>query len=216
MLTRAQELDGNATVHNLRVQAMYPLGRRAEAIALLDEMIRNDPGHPGTTTRWRFAGWQSWTSRLPRQFRRDGRQDRRSRYRAVAEAGLAALRQHGERAMSDAMAALDRQYFERGEALALGRGHRLRAMVGNWREAVPLLRISFDRHEERLIGVKYHPAFWPIRDRPEYKQILAALGLPTERAGMTGEIVPMRPIAGSETNSRSRAGAGSPPSSVAT
>jgi tetratricopeptide (TPR) repeat protein len=181
MLTRAQELDpGNATVHNLRVQAMYPLGRRAEAIALLDEMIRNDPGHP----------WHYYALALCRlaeldyagyldNFAETGDRIGVPRYRAVAEAGLAALRQHGERAMSDAMAALDRQYFERGEALAWDVAIDC-AMVGNWQEAVPLLRISFDRHEERLIGVKYHPAFWPIRDRPEYKQILAALGLPTE------------------------------------
>ena len=81
--------------------------------------------------------------------------------------------------MSEAMAALDRQYFERGEALAWDVATD-RAMIGDWQSAIPLLRASLERHEERLIGVKYNPAFWPIRERPEYKRLLAEIGLPPD------------------------------------
>lgn len=181
VLTRAQDLDpSNATVHNFTAMSLHALGRREEGIALLEELIRNDPGHPwhyNTLALCRLAelDYAGYLDNFAKVGDRIGVQ----RYRTVAEAGLAALRQTGERAMSEAMAALDRQYFERGEALAwdLAVDH---AMVGNWQDAVPLLRTSLDRHEERLIGVKYHPAFWPIRDRPEYNRILVDVGLPTE------------------------------------
>lgn len=179
VLTRAQELDpGNATVHNFRAMSLHALGRREEAIALLEEMIRNDPGHP----------WHYYTLALCRlaeldyagyldNFARLGDRIGIPRYRVVAEAGLAALERDGPQAMSEAMAALDRQYFERGEALAWDVAVDY-AMVGNWQQAIPLLRTSLERHEERLIGVKYNSAFWPIRDQPEYKQLLADVGLP--------------------------------------
>lgn len=181
VLTRAQNLDpSNATVHNFTAMSLHALGRREEGIALLEELIRNDPGHPwhyNTLALCRLAELD-YAGYLD-NFAKVGDRIGVPRYRAVAEAGLAALSRNGEQAMSQAMAALDRQYFERGEALAwdVAVDH---AMVGNWQEAVPLLRTSLDRHEERLIGVKYNPAFWPIRDRPEYKQILADVGLPTE------------------------------------
>jgi tetratricopeptide (TPR) repeat protein len=180
-LTRAQELDpGNATVHNLRALSLHALGRREEAISLLEEMIRNDPGHPwhyNTLALCRLAelDYAGYLENYARVGDRIGV----PRHRALAEAGLAALRRDGPQAMAQAMAALDSDYVERGEALAWDVAMDY-AMVGNWQEAIPLLRASLDRHEERLIGVKYNPAFWPIRDRPEYKQILADIGLPTE------------------------------------
>lgn len=181
VLTRAQELDpGNATVHNFRAMSLHALGRREEGIALLNEMIQNDPDHPwhyNTLALCRLAELD-YAGYLD-NFAKVGDRIGVPRYRAVAEVGLAALQRDGERAMSDAMAALDRQYFERGEALAwdVAMDH---AMVGNWEGAIPLLRVSLERHEERLIGVKYNPAFWPIRERPEYKRLLAEIGLPTE------------------------------------
>ena len=181
LLKRALELDrGNATAHNFRALSLHALGRREEAISLLEETIRNDPGHPwhyNTLALCRLA--EGDYAGYLENYARVGDRIGVPRYRIVAEAGLAALRQDGPQAMAQAMAALDRQYFERGEALAWDVAIDY-AMVGNWQDAVPLLRVSLDRHEERLIGVKYNSAFWPIRDRPEYRQILADIGLPTE------------------------------------
>ncbi len=181
VLARARELDpGNATVHNFRALSLHALGRREEGLALLDELIRNDPGHPwhyNTLALCRLAEMDY--AGFLENFAKVGDRISVSRHRAIAEAGLAALRRNGTRAMSEAMAAIDRDYFERGEALAWDVAMDY-AMVGNWQDAIPLLRTSLERHEERLIGVKMNPAFWPIRERPEYRQLLADIGLPTE------------------------------------
>lgn len=179
LLLQAQELNpGNATVHNFRALCLHALGRRDEAIALLDELIRNDPDHPwhyNTLALCRLAerDYAAYLENLAKVGDRIGV----GRYRAVAQAGLAALRRDGAQAMSRAMAAVDAGYFARGEALAwdVAADH---AMVGNWQEAVPLLRTSLARHEERLIGIRYNTAFWPIREQPEYKRLLLEIGFP--------------------------------------
>ena len=71
------------------------------------------------------------------------------RYRAVADAGLAALAKGGKETMDKAIVAVDTKYYERGEALAWDIACDY-AMVGKWREAMPWLHISLKRHEERL------------------------------------------------------------------
>lgn len=181
VIDAALSLDpSNATLHNFRGLALHALGRWAEGIAVLEELIRNDPGHAwhyNTLALCRLAelDYAGYLENYAEVGDRIGV----PRYRALAETGLAALRQGGAAAMSEAMAALDRAYFERGEALAWDVATDY-AMVGNWQAALPLLRVSLERHEERLIGVKYNTAFWPIRDRPEYRQLLADIGLPPD------------------------------------
>jgi tetratricopeptide (TPR) repeat protein len=181
VLGRAQELDpDNTTILNMKAQALFYSGREEEGVVLIQELIERDPTHPWSyyalgllrLGQLDYAGYLENYAKL-------GDMIGVPRYRAVAEAGLAALAEGGEEAMAQAMAAVDKEFYERGEALAWDiAGHY--AMVGNWREAIPWLRISLERHEERLIGVKYNLAFQPIRYRPEYKQLLAEIGLPAD------------------------------------
>ncbi len=179
MLTHAQELDPeNATIHNFKALTLHALGRREEGMALLAELIRNDPDHP-----WHYNSLalcllaeHDYGGYLE-NFARVGDMVGVARHRAVADAGLDALKRSGEQAMAAAMAAVDMEFFEQGQALAwdVAIDH---AMVGNAGEAMPWLRTSLQRHEERLIGVKYNTAFQPIRDRPGYRRLLRDVGLP--------------------------------------
>ena len=181
ILERAQDLDpANTTILNIKGQALFQSGHEKEGIALIQELIKRDPGHP-----WNYAalaslrlGQLDYAGYLENNAKL-GDLIEVPRYRAVADAGLAALAKGGKEAMDEAIVAVDTKYYERGEALAWDIACDY-AMVGKWREAMPWLHISLKRHEERLIGLKENTAFWPIRDRPEFKQMLAEVGLPVD------------------------------------
>ncbi|HHY50269.1 MAG TPA: hypothetical protein GYA10_11035 [Alphaproteobacteria bacterium] len=181
MLTRAQELaPDNGTTHTMKALALLYGGRLREASTAVEELIRRNPDHP-----WNYAA-RSFIRLAERDYAgyledyaRLGEKIAVPRYRAVAEAGLAALGAQGAEAMAQAMAAVDMVFFERGEALAWDiAGHY--AMIGNGKEAMPWLNRSFDRHEERLIGLRMNVAFRPIRGEAQYRALLARIGLPTD------------------------------------
>ena len=190
---RAQILDpDNSAVLNIKAQALF-FGDDVEgALDLIAEMIAQDPG---------FI-WSYYTRALIRlsqgdlagylaDYARLGDMIGVPRYRAAAEAGMAALAEAESGAESDAgpeagleamaLALFDaeKEFYDRGEALAwdLARHH---ALVSDADEALRWLRISLNRREERLIGIRFDPAFRPIHDHPDFSALLEDMGFPPQ------------------------------------
>ena len=179
--TRAQELNpASSSIYNIKALALFHAGQTDAAIAVIEALIERDPGYA-----WSYSSMASialakgdYQSYLE-NYARLGDLIEVPRYRAAASAGMRALASGGPEAMAAAMFDVDKQYYDRGEALAWNLA-RDRALVGRAEEALRWLRISFNRHEERLIGIKIDPAFWPIRDDPGYAELLSDIGLPPD------------------------------------
>lgn len=178
-IERAQQLDpNNTTILIIKAQMLFFSGDRQGGHALLSDLIRNDPEHAWnyeSLSRFRLMEGD-YVSALE-NYAKAGDLIKVPRYRQVAEAGLTALRTGGKAAMGVAMAAVDTELFAKDEALAwdVARAH---AMVGDAENAVTWLRVSFERHEERLIGILSDPAMRPIRHDQDYQKIVSDVGLP--------------------------------------
>ena len=181
LINRAQALDPhNTTVINMKAQALFYSGQVDEALALVDTMVAEDPLHA-----WSYYSLSIMHLSLGNyadyldNYARLGDLIGVPRYRAAAEAGAAALEGGGVEAMAMAMFAVEHDFYERGEALAwdLARHH---ALLGDRDTALRWLHTSLKRREERLIGIKVDPAFWPISDDQGYLQLIADIGLPAD------------------------------------
>lgn len=181
IVNRAQALDPhNSAVVTIKAQALFYSGRAEEARELVETTIREDPNFAWSYyTRYMMALAQGDHAAYLDNYARLGDVISVPRYRAAAEAGAAALATGGPKAMARAMFDVERAFYERGEALAwdLARHH---ALIGDAEQALQWLRISLKRREERLIGIRVDPAFWPIRDHPEYSALLREIGFPAE------------------------------------
>lgn len=181
IVMRAHQLDPDSSaVFNMKAAILFHNGQEDEALDALEVIRQRDPGFA-----WAYymlysidAARGDHASYLE-NYATLGDMTGLPRYRVVAEAGAAALAEGGVEAMGRAMIAAEMRYFERGEATAwdLARHHGL---IGDAEGALHWLRISLDRHEERLIGVLVDTAFWPIRDDEGYRRFVADLGLSTE------------------------------------
>ncbi|WP_048645301.1 tetratricopeptide repeat protein [Nitratireductor soli] len=181
LISKAQEADpDSSSIFTMKAQALFYNGRVEEAVALLDEVRARDPGHAWANYALYFikAAQGDFEAYLE-HYATLGNMIGVPRYSDAAEAGAAALADGGVEAMAAAMIAVETEYYERGEALAwdIARHH---ALIGNAEEAIRWLRISLERREERLIGILVDPAFWPIRDKPEFKRLVADIGLPVD------------------------------------
>ena len=178
LMERAQQLDpGNSTILMIKAQALFFSGDRQGGHALIASLIANDPNHA-----WNYYSLSQFRlmegdhARALESYAKVGDLIRLPRYRRVAEAGLAALRAGGVEAMGSAMATVDVELFEKEQALAWDVA-RAWAMAGDAENAVKWLRISYERHEERLIGIWYDAAMRPIRNDSAYRQMVAKTGL---------------------------------------
>ena len=183
---RARVLDpNNSAVVTIKAQALFYSGREDEARELVEAMIREDPNFAWSYyTRYMMALAQGEYAAYLDNYARLGDVISVPRHRAAAEAGAVALATGGPEAMAMAMFEVEREFYERGEALAwdLARHH---ALIGDADEALRWLRISLNRREERLIGIQADPAFRPLHDHPEYAALLIEIGFPAE-AGPAG------------------------------
>lgn len=178
---RAQQLDPhNSAVLNIKAQALFYGGDIEAARDLLADMIAQDPGFAWAYYTRSFihlsqADYEGYLA----DYGRLGDLIAVPRYRAAAEAGMSALVESGPEAMAMAMFSVEQEFYERGEALAwdLARHH---ALIGDGDKALRWLRVSLNRREERLIGIKVDPAFWPIRGYPGYTELLAEIGFPAD------------------------------------
>lgn len=177
---RAQALDPhNSAVLNIMAQAYFFSDDVELALELISTTIEADPSYA-----WSFsflsniALSQGNYPAYLENYARLGDLIGVPRYRDAAEAGLLALAEGGAEAMAMSMLSIEQAYYERGEALAwdLARHH---ALLGHGDDAMVWLNISLNRREERLIGIKVDPAFWPIQSHPRYDELLARIGFPT-------------------------------------
>lgn len=53
-------------------------------------------------------------------------------------------------------------------------------MIGDAEGALRWLRVSRNRREEELIGIRADTAFWSIREHPGYAELLAEIGFPMD------------------------------------
>ena len=74
-------------------------------------------------------------------------------------------------------AGIDRWIADGGVRNPVGQA-RARTRLGRLDEAVATLRGEYERKSPRLIGtIKAEPMFDPLRDRPDFKQLLEDMGL---------------------------------------
>ena len=181
VISRAQSLDpDNSAVVNMKAQALFYSGQVEEALDLVTTMIAEDPHYAWNYYTHAFIQLsQGHYDDYLASYARLGDLISVPRYRAAAEAGATALVDGGVEAMAMAMFEVEREFYERGEALAWDLA-RHQALLGNRREALGWLHISLKRKEERLIGIKADPCFWPLRDDPDYRQLLVDIGFPRE------------------------------------
>ena len=52
------------------------------------------------------------------------------------------------------------------------------ALLGNTQQALQLLKIAYDRHDEAVIQIASDSDFTHLHDEPAYKDLVAKLGLP--------------------------------------
>ncbi len=179
LINKAQQHDPHSSaVYNMKAMALFYDGQTDAAADLLREIMARDPHYAWSypsmyyiQLRYHdYAGYLENYARL-------GELIGVPRYGAAAAAGTAAFAEGGLDAMAAAMIAVEADYYERGEALAwdVARHH---AMAGDAVHALRWLDISFERHEERLIGLLVDTAFDPIRDDDGFKRLLTEIGLP--------------------------------------
>lgn len=181
LIGKAQEADpDSSSIVTMKAQALFYSGRVGEAVELLQAVKERDPGHAWSNyALYMVSAAQGDFEAYLEHYATLGNMIGVPRYGDAAEAGAAALAEGGVEAMALAMIAVETEYYERGEALAWDIARHY-AMIGNVDEALRFLRISLDRHEERLIGLLVDTAFWPIRDDEGYRRFVADLGLSAE------------------------------------
>jgi tetratricopeptide (TPR) repeat protein len=178
LISKAQEADpDSSSIFTMKAQAFFYNGRVEEAVELLQAVKERDPGHAWSNyALYMVSAAQGDFEAYLEHYATLGNMIGVPRYGDAAEAGRTALAEGGVEAMAAAMIAVETEFYERGEALAwdIARHH---AMMGDAEGALHWLRISLDRHEERLIGILIDTAFDPIRDDPAFRQVVADIGL---------------------------------------
>lgn len=181
LINKAQQQDPDSSaIYNMKAAALFYSGQADAAADLLRELMARDPQYAWSHAsmyriQLRHGDYEGYLD----NYTKLGDLIGVPRYRAAAEAGRHALAEGGVEAMARAMIAVETEYYERGEALAwdIARHH---AMARNVDGALRFLRISLERHEERLISILVDTAFDPIRDAPMFKRLVAEIGLPIE------------------------------------
>lgn len=178
LIERAQQLDpDNTSILMIKAQALFFSGDRQGGHALIASLIANDPDHAWnyfSLSQFRLA--EGDHAGALESYAKLGDLIGAPQQRQIAEAGLAALRTDGIEAMGAAMAAVAVELLEQAATTAWDVA-RAWAMAGDAENAVKWLRISYERHEERLIGIWFDAAMRPIQNDADYRQMVAKVGL---------------------------------------
>lgn len=96
---------------------------------------------------------------------------------AIMQAAAEGFRRGGVKGLFEAMLAKQTPLYEANRQPAFYLAETC-ARLGRQREALDYLRISFDRREPEIIGIRMATSLNPLHKDPEFRKILAQMGFP--------------------------------------
>ena len=181
-IDRAQTLDpGSKSVLADKGAIFFDSGHLPEAIALLKQMEENEPDFISPHRYLRFIYLQ--TADYPHYLLEAKREavlmhDPNSVAAvALTEKGFAT---GGGRGLLEALLRQQVKTYENG----LTSPYYLAvtcSLLGDKREALRYLKIAYDQHEETMTAMAANRAFDRLHDEPEFRELLAEVGLPASR-----------------------------------
>jgi tetratricopeptide (TPR) repeat protein len=179
----------SASVLADRAAILAQLNRTGEAISILDDLERSQPSFLSSHTYLaqiyeQKGDWPKYVTELEHgaALKRD------PPAMAVARAARAGLSRPGPDGMLKAVLAEQLKLNAQGRLppLALARTY---ALLGDRAKAIELLRRSVAEHDPNVVAVGIEPPFWPLHAEPEFRRVMAPVGVlgpATDRTAAAG------------------------------
>ena len=181
-IERAQTLDpASKSILADEGNLLWAAGRRDEGTALLKQLETTEPDfvspHRYLKSNYFVAGdygnflieWRKEATLL---------QDKSAlKLVDAAESGFSAA---GAQGMLRNLLAQQKRLYSRGLLSSYSLAHTL-CLLGDKKEALRYLQIGYEKHDEAVIQIQSDPGFTSLQDDPDYKDLIARLGLPAKK-----------------------------------
>jgi tetratricopeptide (TPR) repeat protein len=169
----------SAAIVSLRALAMGESGHRDEAVAMLEEILKEAPS---ATSPHNVLGTLSLMEPhdIPRylsETRRVAELRHDQSWLQINAVGERAYRQGGEHAMWASMLEAEKRAHPEASAKTFSMAQE-EYLLGHTDAAIAILRDLIDEHNPMIMGILNDPTMRPLRQDPRYRQILTRIGLP--------------------------------------
>jgi DNA-binding winged helix-turn-helix (wHTH) protein/Tfp pilus assembly protein PilF len=160
---------------------LYAAGRHDEAISLLKQLEATEPDfispHRYLEDAYLFSGDYAGYLREWKQVAVLMKDNSTVKQVDAAEKGFAT---GGVEGMLQNTRALQTKLYQRGSLSPYSLA-QTDALLGNKQEALQLLKIAYDKHDEAVIQMAADSDFIHLHDEPAYKDLVVRLGLPVSK-----------------------------------
>ena len=178
-INRAQELDpSSSSIRADKGLILYGAGRREEALSLLRQMKKNEPGFlsPHNYLAQIYWGEHDFPHYLQEAEDKARLANRPDELELVA-AEKKGFAQGGSRGFLEAMLGVQKELYAQEKISAYPLAQTA-ALLGKKDEALQYLMASLGRHEGIRVDIATDTALLSLHDEPAFKQLAAELGLP--------------------------------------
>jgi tetratricopeptide (TPR) repeat protein len=181
-IERAQALDpGSKAVLADKGDLLYTAGQHEEGLALLKQMEGTEPDfispHRYLKEVYFFEG--NYPGYL-KEWKQEATLLKDNSALKLVDAAEKGYAESGSRGMLQNVRSLETKLYQDGRfspyALA-----QTNALLGNNKEALQLLKLAYDRHDESIVSVKNDPAFHNLHNEPAYQDLLSRVTPPANK-----------------------------------
>jgi DNA-binding winged helix-turn-helix (wHTH) protein/Tfp pilus assembly protein PilF len=181
-IERAQTLDpASKSILADKGQLLYGAGRRDEGISLLKQVEETEPNFisPRRYLKEIYFGEGNYPDYL-KEWKQEATLLNDNSALKLVDAAEKGYAESGSRGMLQNVRALETKLYQNG-SLSPYTLAKTDALLGNNQEALKLLKLAYDRHDESIINVKGDPAFHNLHNEPAYQDLVSRVSLPDNK-----------------------------------
>ncbi|HTS38580.1 MAG TPA: winged helix-turn-helix domain-containing protein [Candidatus Solibacter sp.] len=178
-IERAQALDpASKSIIADRGVLLWLAGRRDAGLSLLKQMETSEPDFisPHRYLSFIYFAMEDYPNYLA-EWKKEAALLHDSATEKMVDMGEKGYAAGGDKGMLEEMLKSEKNLYERGKfspyVLA-----QTSSRLGKKQEAIQYLRLAYQQHDERMVGIAGEAAFAPLEAEPGYRELVAKLGFP--------------------------------------
>jgi tetratricopeptide (TPR) repeat protein len=158
---------------------LYRLGKKAEAVALLNQLAATQPAFFSTHQYLSFIYIQEGNDRgYIAEASKAAELSKDARAMATANAAQQGYNAGGRKQMLQNILQMQKKQFDDGRFPAFDVA-ATEARLGNVEDALHYLTVSLHQHEVPFLAIRIHEPFVPLHGNPAFQKLVAEAGLPS-------------------------------------